>query len=104
LLGGRDNSPVPFDERLAERFRELTANHNGIREMSMIGGRAFVLNGNMAVGASGEGGLIVRVDPSETARLLRSPHAAPFIARVRWIAGSEWAEMECGRSVSSSAG
>jgi hypothetical protein len=87
LLGRRDNSPVPFDERLAERLRELTANYNGIREMSMFGGRAYLLNGNLAVGASGEGGLIVRVDPSETVRLLPSPHAAPFLARGRTMDG-----------------
>ena len=53
----------------------------------MFGGLAFLLGGNMAVAASGQGGLMVRVDPAETEALLEQPHAAPMEMRGREMAG-----------------
>jgi hypothetical protein len=55
--------------------------------MRMFGGLAFLLGGNMAVAASGQGGLMVRVEPEETAALLAEPHAAPFEMRGREMKG-----------------
>src|SRR4051794_33907852 len=78
---------MAYDEDLAERIRELLAAEPGIVEKRMFGGLAFLAGGNMAVAASGQGGLRVRVDPDETDALLREPHAEPFVMRGRGMAG-----------------
>jgi hypothetical protein len=48
---------------------------------------AFLINGNMSVAASGQGGLLLRVDPEETDALLDEPHAEPFEMRGRSMQG-----------------
>jgi TfoX/Sxy family transcriptional regulator of competence genes len=68
---------MAYDEELAARIREATAGEP-VHEKKMFGGLAFLLGGNMAVAASGQGGLMVRVEPSQTAALLEEPGAAPF--------------------------
>jgi TfoX/Sxy family transcriptional regulator of competence genes len=68
---------MAYDEALAARIREHTAGEP-VEEKKMFGGLAFLLGGHMAVAASGQGGLMVRVEPSETATLLEEPGAAPF--------------------------
>jgi TfoX/Sxy family transcriptional regulator of competence genes len=55
--------------------------------MRMFGGLAFLIGGNMAVAASGQGGLLVRVDPDETDSLLASTPALPFEMRGRSMLG-----------------
>jgi TfoX/Sxy family transcriptional regulator of competence genes len=67
---------VAYDEDLAERLRELLADESGVSERKMFGGLAFLINGNMAVSASGQGGLLARVDPSDTAKLLTLQHVS----------------------------
>src|SRR3954471_1799624 len=62
-----------YDEQLADRIRVLSADEPGLTEKKMFGGLAFLVNGNMAVAASGQGGLLVRVDPTETEQLLAEP-------------------------------
>lgn len=54
---------MAYDEELATRVRELVGAQAGVTEQRMFGGLAFLINGNMALAASGEGGLLVRVDP-----------------------------------------
>ncbi len=54
---------MPYDEHLAERLRDSLATQPDITEQKMFGGVAFMANGNLAVGASSQGGLIVRADP-----------------------------------------
>ena len=78
---------MAYDEDLAGRVRELIAAEAGLTEKKMFGGLAFLLNGNMAVGVSGKGGLMVRVDPEETEALLAKPHARPFEMRGREMRG-----------------
>ena len=68
---------MAYDEALAARIRQYTAGVP-VEEKKMFGGLAFLLGGHMAVAASGQGGLMVRVEPSETATLLKEPGAAPF--------------------------
>ena len=68
---------MAYDEELADRIRELVAGEH-ITEKAMFGGLAFLLNGNMSVSASGQGGLLVRVDPEETDALLTEPGAEEF--------------------------
>jgi TfoX/Sxy family transcriptional regulator of competence genes len=53
----------------------------------MFGGLAFLIRGNMAIAASGQGGLLVRVDPAETERLLRSTKAEAMVMRGRSMSG-----------------
>ena len=78
---------MAYDEDLANRIRELMAGELNLTETRMFGGLAFLVGGNMAVAASGQGGLMVRVDPEETDALLEKPHARPFEMRGREMQG-----------------
>ena len=60
----------------------------------MFGGLAFLVNGNMAVAASGQGGLLVRVDPAESADLVASTAAYPMEMRGRSMDG--WLRVDAG--------
>ena len=78
---------MAYDEDLADRIRELIAGEPDVTEMRMFGGLAFLVGGNMSVAASGQGGLMVRVDPDETDALLDRPHTRPFEMRGRPMQG-----------------
>jgi TfoX/Sxy family transcriptional regulator of competence genes len=78
---------VAYDEDLANRVRELIAGEPQLTEERMFGGLAFLVAGNMAVAASGQGGLMVRVDPEATDALVDKPHAGPFEMRGRPVRG-----------------
>ena len=78
---------MAYDEDLANRIRELMAQESGVTEKRMFGGLAFLIGGNMSVAASGQGGLMVRVEPEQTEALLAEPHARPFEMRGREMAG-----------------
>ena len=53
----------------------------------MFGGLAFLVGGHMAVSASGQGGLLVRVDPDETERLVGREHVRRAEIRGRSMDG-----------------
>jgi TfoX/Sxy family transcriptional regulator of competence genes len=78
---------VAYDEDLANRIRELIAADLDVTERRMFGGLAFLVGGNMSVAASGQGGLMVRVDPEDTDALVTKPHAQPFEMRGRPMQG-----------------
>jgi hypothetical protein len=78
---------VAYDEDLANRIRQLMAGESGVSETKMFGGLAFLIGGNMSVAASGQGGLMVRVDPGDTDALVAEPHAEPFVMRGREMQG-----------------
>ena len=78
---------MAYDEDLAGRIRELLAAEEGVTEMRMFGGLAFLAGGSMAVAVSGQGGLMVRVEPERTDDLARKPHARPFEMRGREMRG-----------------
>jgi TfoX/Sxy family transcriptional regulator of competence genes len=78
---------VAYDEELAERIRELVTGEPRLTEKRMFGGLAFLVGGNMAVAASGQGGLLVRVDPEESEALVASSDARPMEMRGREMAG-----------------
>jgi TfoX/Sxy family transcriptional regulator of competence genes len=78
---------VAFDEDLADRIRELVAAEKGVEERRMFGGLAFLINGNMSVAASGRGGLMVRVPPDETDKLLTGEHVEPMVMAGRETRG-----------------
>jgi TfoX/Sxy family transcriptional regulator of competence genes len=78
---------MAYDEALAGRIRDLIGNDPDVSEKSMFGGLAFMVGGNMAVGVSGQGGLMIRVDRAQTDVLLEEPHAEPFVMRGREARG-----------------
>jgi hypothetical protein len=83
---------VAFDEDLADRMRSVLTHERGLSEKRMFGGLAFLINGNMAVSASGQGGLLVRVEPGETDRLTSRAHVRRFEMRGRPMDG--WLRVE----------
>jgi TfoX/Sxy family transcriptional regulator of competence genes len=64
---------MPYDRDLAERIRALVDGEAATAEQAMFGGLAFLVGGNLAVAASGQGGLLVRVDPAESDALVALP-------------------------------
>jgi TfoX/Sxy family transcriptional regulator of competence genes len=78
---------MAYDEELAERIRELVSAEPDLTEQKMFGGLAFLIGGNMAVAASGQGGLLVRVDPQESEALVEQSAAYPMEMRGRSMAG-----------------
>jgi hypothetical protein len=83
----RDNAGVAYDEDLANRIRELLADEPGVAEKRMFGGLAFLIGGNMSVGVSGQGGLLLRIAPDETESLAGKPNAGRFVMRGREMTG-----------------
>jgi hypothetical protein len=78
---------VAYDEELAGRIRALVAAEPALTEQKMFGGLAFLIGGNMAVAASGQGGLLVHVDKAAGAELIRTTNARPMEMRGREMAG-----------------
>ena len=78
---------MAYDDDLADRIRELLGSESGVTEKRMFGGLSFLLNGNMAVAASGQGGLLVRVPPDDTEALLDGEHVTPMVMRDREMRG-----------------
>jgi TfoX/Sxy family transcriptional regulator of competence genes len=78
---------VAYDEELAGRIRERLGDDAGVAERKMFGGLAFLVGGNMAVAASGQGGLLVRVDPAESDQLVAETNARPMEMRGREMQG-----------------
>ena len=78
---------MAYDEDLADRIRELVGGQSGVTEKKMFGGLAFLIGGNMAVAASGQGGVMVRVDPEESDKLVASTNARCAEMRGRLMPG-----------------
>jgi TfoX-like protein len=83
---------MPHNQQLAERIRRLLDADAGVAEQRMFGGVAFLIGGNMAVSASGRGGLMVRVDPAESAALVSTTPARVVEMRGRAMPG--WLYLE----------
>jgi hypothetical protein len=83
---------MAFEEELANRLREVLQDEKDLTEKRMFGGLAFLINGNMAVSASGQGGLLLRVEPAETQVLASRPHTHRFVMRQREMDG--WLRIE----------
>jgi len=78
---------MAYDAELADRIRELVADVPSLTEQRMFGGLAFLVGGNMAIAASGQGGLLVRVDPDDSEALVAKASARPFEMRGRSMRG-----------------
>jgi TfoX/Sxy family transcriptional regulator of competence genes len=78
---------MAYDNELADRIRELLTGEDHLTEQKMFGGHAFLINGNMAVAASGQGGALVRVDPAESEELVATTSAEFMEMRGRAMRG-----------------
>ena len=78
---------VAYDEELAARIRDLAVGASGLTEKKMFGGLAFLVGGNMAISASGQGGALVHLDPDQGEALLATTAARPMEMRGRELKG-----------------
>jgi TfoX/Sxy family transcriptional regulator of competence genes len=78
---------MAYDTDLADRIRELLGTVRGVDEKRMFGGLAFLVNGNMSVAVSKQGGILVRVPPDETEKLLARAHVEPMVMAGREARG-----------------
>jgi hypothetical protein len=85
---------MAYDEALAARIRDRIGPAADLREKKMFGGLAFLVGGNMAVAASGQGGILVRVDPDESDALISATPAAPMEMRGKEMPG--WLRVDGG--------
>jgi TfoX/Sxy family transcriptional regulator of competence genes len=81
------NLAVAYDDELADRIRELLGRESGVTEKKMFGGLAFLIGGNMAIAASGQGGVLVRVDPAKSDKLVAKTNARLMEMRGRKMQG-----------------
>ena len=79
------------DAELAERIRRGLGDEESM-EKRMFGGIGFMVSGNLAIAASGQGGLLVRIDPADAESLLSEPGASPMVMRGSEVGG--WIRVE----------
>ena len=85
---------MAYDEELADRIRELLGGEADLTEKKMFGGLAFLIRGNMAVAASGQGGVLVRIDPAQSETLVAASNARLMEMRGRQMQG--WVRVDPG--------
>lgn len=78
---------MAYDEDLAQRIRARVAAQNGLTERKMFGGLAFLIGGNLAIAASGQGGILVRVGPASSEQLASTTAASVAVMRGRPMPG-----------------
>jgi TfoX/Sxy family transcriptional regulator of competence genes len=78
---------VAYDEALADRIRDLLGGEADLTERKMFGGLAFLIEGNMAIAASGQGGALVRVDPEQSDKIVAATNARPMEMRGKEMPG-----------------
>ena len=60
---------------------------SALTEKRMFGGLAFLVGGNLAIAASGQGGVLVRVDPTTSGALIARSSAMLMEMRGRTMGG-----------------
>lgn len=78
---------MAYDEELADRIREAVEGEPGLTEKRMFGGLAFLVDGHLAVAASGRGDLMLRVDPAESDALTGHPEVTRMEMRGKQMEG-----------------
>jgi TfoX N-terminal domain len=78
---------MAYDQELAGRIRQLIGNDPELTEKKMFGGLAFLIQGNMAIAASGQAGAMVRVDPAQSDALVATTNATLMNMRGRDMPG-----------------
>lgn len=86
---------MAYDEALAIRIRALLCDAPDVSEKKMFGGLAFLVRGNMAIAASGEGGILVRVDPARSDELVAATDA--YVAEMRGRLMPGWLRVDADR-------
>jgi TfoX-like protein len=76
-----------YDEALAGRIRDLIGPDPELTEKKMFGGLAFLIHGNLAISASGHGGVLVRVDPAQSDALVGATSATVAVMQGREMPG-----------------
>jgi len=78
---------MAYDTELADRIRFLIGTGRGVTEKKMFGGLAFLVGGNMAISASGQGGVLVQVDPADSGALIATANATLAVMGGRTMQG-----------------
>jgi TfoX-like protein len=78
---------MAYDEVLASRIRDLIGPDPELTEKKMFGGLAFLIRGHMAISASGQGGVLVHVDPERTGDLVATTEATVAVMQGREMPG-----------------
>jgi hypothetical protein len=78
---------MAYDEALAGRIRDLIGPDPELTEKKMFGGLAFLIRGHMAISASGQGGVLVHVDPAQADALVAASTATVAVMQGREMAG-----------------
>jgi TfoX/Sxy family transcriptional regulator of competence genes len=78
---------MAYDEELADRIREVLWAEPGLVEKRMFGGLAFLIGGHIAIAATRDGRLMLKVDEDELEAVLALPHVAPMVMRDREMVG-----------------
>ena len=76
-----------YDEGLASRIRDLIGPDPELTEKKMFGGLAFLIREHMAISASGQGGVLVHVQPERCDDLVASTAATLAVMRGREMPG-----------------
>jgi TfoX/Sxy family transcriptional regulator of competence genes len=74
-------------EELSDRIRSHLGAHPHVTEQKMFGGRCFMLDGNMLLGPTKDGGMLVRVGKDRYQHALALPGARPMIMGARTMSG-----------------
>ena len=78
---------MAYDQDLAARIRDLIGPDPELTEKKMFGGLAFLIHGHMAISASGQGGVLVHVDPGRSAGLVAATGATIAVMQGREMPG-----------------
>lgn len=78
---------MTVDPELADRLRAALSTVPGVTEKRMFGSQAFLVDGALAIAASGRGGLMVRCDPARSDELVAQDGVARMVMRGREMAG-----------------
>jgi hypothetical protein len=78
---------MAYDEVLATRIRDLIGPDPELAEKKMFGGLAFLIRGHMAISASGQGGVLVHVDPERSDDIVSATKATIAVMRGREMPG-----------------
>ena len=78
---------MAYDPVLAERVRAAIAKDTGVRERKMFGGLAFLLNGNFAVSAYKDGGLMIRCSGEDWQAFCSEDGARPMLRKGASVSG-----------------
>jgi hypothetical protein len=83
-----------YDVELADRIRAVVQGEPRLAGRRMFGGVAFLIQGSVAVSASCQGALLLRVDPARAESLIGEPHVRCIQMRGRKMDG--WLRVDAG--------